>query len=343
MVEVEDAKDVDRVPPEMELSGLIGGMRVTQMIYVAAKLGIADHLQDGPKSSAQLAELVGADPRMLYRLLRSLASLGIFAEREEKVFGLTALAEPLRTGGPMRAWALMLGEGWYWEPWGDLLHNVRTGETAFAHVFGVGMFEYLTAHPEEGQIFNDAMTSGTRGITEAFLSAYDFSNFKKVVDVGGGHGILVAKLLRTHPHLRAVIFDRPEVVEGARSLLEAEGVMERGQLVGGDFFEAVPEGGDVYVLKHIIHDWDDDRAIAILRNCRRAMGSQGRVLLLEYVLPAGSEPHPGQIADITMMVMVGGRERTENEFRDLFEQAGLRLTRIIPTESPVSVLEGVPS
>jgi SAM-dependent methyltransferase len=343
MVEVEEARDADRVPSEIELSGLIGGMRVTQMIYVAAKLGIADHLQDGPKSSAQLAELVEADPRALYRLLRSLASLGIFAEGGEKVFGLTALAAPLRTGGPMRAWAIMLGEGWHWDAWGDLLHSVRTGETAFAHVFGVGMFEYLAAHPESGQIFNDAMTSGTKEIVEAFLSAYDFSNFKNVVDVGGGHGILVAGLLKTHPHLRAVIFDRPEVVEGARSLLEAEGVVERGRLVGGDFFEAVPEGGDVYVLKHIIHDWDDDRAGAILRNCRRSMRPQGRVLLLEYVLPAGSEPHPGQIADITMMVMVGGRERTEDEFRELFEQAGLRLTRIIPTESPISVLEGVPS
>ena len=343
MVEVDEAKEGDRVPPEMELSGLIGGMRVTQMIYVAAKLGIADHLQDGAKSSAQLAELVEADPRALYRLLRSLASLGIFAEREEKVFELTALAAPLRTGGPMRAWAIMSGEAWNWDAWGDLLHSIRTGETAFAHVFGVGMFEYLSAHPEDDQIFNDAMTAGTKEIVEAFLSACDFSQFKKVVDVGGGHGILVARLLRTYPDLRAVIFDRPEVVEGARSLLEAESVMERGQLVGGDFFEAVPEGGDVYVLKHVIHDWDDDRAAAILRNCRRAMGSQGRVLLLEYVLPAGGEPHPSQIADITMMVMVGGRERTENEFRELFERAGLRLTRIIPTQSPINVLEGVPA
>ena len=327
----------------MELSGLIGGMQVTQMIYVAAKLGITDHLQDGPKSSAQLADLVGADPRALYRLLRSLASLGIFTEREEKVFGLTALAEPLRTGGPLRAWAIMSGEEWNWGAWGDLLHSVKTGEAAFAHAFGVGLFEYLAAHPEEGEIFNDAMTSGTRETIEAFLAVYDFSNVKTVVDVGGGHGILVAGLLRTHPHLRAVVFDRPQVVEGARSLLEAEGVAERAQFIEGDFFEAVPQGGDVYVLKNIIHDWDEDRAIPILRNCRRAMASQGRVLLLEHVLPAGSEPHPGQIADITMMVMVGGRERTEVEFRELFEQAGLKLTRIIPTESRVSVLEGVPA
>ncbi|MEE9593525.1 MAG: methyltransferase [Thermoplasmata archaeon] len=343
MGEVEDPKETERVPPEMELSRLIGGMGVTQMIYVAAKLGIADHLQDGPKSSAQLAKLVEADPRALYRLLRSLASLGIFSQGEEKFFGLTALAEPLRTGGQMRNWAIMVGARWFWDAWGDLLHSVRTGETAFGHVFGVGPLEYLTAHPEEGQIFNDAMTSGTKKFVEPFLSAYDFSKFKKVVDVGGGHGILVAGLLRTHPHLRAVVFDLPEVIEGARSLLEAEGVLERSRLVGGDFFEAVPEGGDVYVLKHIIHDWDDDRAIAILRNCQRAMGSQGRVLLLEGVLPAGSEPHPGQIADIIMMVMTGGQERTENEFRGLFEQAGLKLARIISTESPISVLEGVPA
>ncbi|MEE9197583.1 MAG: methyltransferase [bacterium] len=341
MGEVEDARDVERGSPGMELPELIGGMQVTQMIHVAAKLGIADHLQDGPKSSAQLAELVEADPRALYRLLRSLASLGIFAETEGKVFGLTALAEPLRTGGPARAWAIMYGEGFYWGAWADLLHSVRTGKPAFGHVFGVEAFDYLAGHPEASQIFNDAMTSGTRENVEAFLAAYDFSNSKTVVDVGGGHGILVAGLLKAHPHLRAVIFDRPEVVQGARSLLEAEGVVERSQFAGGDFFESVPEGGDLYVLKHVIHDWDDERAAVILRNCRRAMGSQGRVLLLEYVLPSGNEPHPAQMADITMMVMVGGQERTEDEFRDLFGQAGLKLTRIIPTDSPVSLLEAV--
>ncbi len=343
MAEVDDVKDMGRVPPEMELSGLIGGMQVTQMIYVAAKLGVADHLEDGPKSSAHLAELVEADPPALYRLLRSLASLGIFAEGEEKVFGLTALAQPLRTGGPLRAWAIMSGEAWNWGAWGDLLHSVKKGEAAFAHAFGVGLFDYLAMHPEDGEVFNDAMTSGTRETIEAFLAVYDFSNIKNVVDVGGGHGILVAGLLRTHPDLRAVIFDRPQVVAGARSLLEAEGVAERAQFIEGDFFEAVPKGGDLYILKNIIHDWDDDRAIAILRNCRKAMASEGRVLLLERVLPAGREPHPGLIADINMMVMVGGRERTEDQFRELFAQAGLKLTRIIPTESRVSMIEAVPA
>ena len=343
MVETAEAEDVGRIPPEMELAGLIGGMQITQMIYVAAKLGIADHLQDGIKSSAQHAELVEAEPRALYRLLRSLAGLGIFTEGEGKVFGLTPLAEPLRTGGPLRAWAIMSGEGWNWGAWGDLLHSVKTGEAAFPHAFGVELFEYLAAHPEEGEIFNDAMTSGTRETIEAFLAAYDFSNVKNVVDVGGGHGILVAGLLKSQPDLRAVIFDRPQVVEGARSLLEAEGVADRAEFVEGDFFESVPQGGDVYVLKNIIHDWDDDRAIAILRNCRSAMASQGKVLLLERVLPAGREPHPGLIADINMMVMVGGRERTEDQFRELFAQAGLKLTRIIPTESRVSMIEAVPA
>ena len=333
------------VPPAETLGGMILGFEATQLIYVAAKLGIADHLSDGPKTSDELARSVGAHPRSVYRLLRALTTLDIFAEAGDGRFELTPLAEPLRTDGPdsMRTWAIMWGEEWTWRAWGDLLHNVTTGENAFGRAFGMGLFEYLQRNPGAADTFNRAMTHGTRGTLEALSKGYDLSGTTRLVDVAGGHGLLIVSLLRENPDLCGVLFDLPSLIEGARGLIEAEGVADRCELVAGDFFESVPEGADAYLLKWIIHDWDDDRAVAILKNCRRAMRDGGRVLVVERIVRSETDAGPTRRADITMMVLPGGQERTEPEFRALLEAAGLRLSNVVETDSDLSVIEGVPA
>jgi 16S RNA G1207 methylase RsmC len=274
--------------------------------------------------------------------LRALASVGVFHEDGKRAFALTPLAETLRTDAPgsLRAFATVeLGEEHY-PAWGELLHSVKTGEIAFDRAFGMPVWKFFEENPDNAKTFNDAMTGFTLAVNDAVLSSYDFSSISKIVDVGGGHGSLIASILKTNPKMRGVLFDAPPVIEGARHRLKDEGLAERCEATAGDFFDSVPSGGDVYIVKWIIHDWDDEQSVSILKNCHRAMAENGRLLLVEAVVPDGSEPHFSKYMDLNMLIMTGGRERTEDEYRTLLEASGFKLTRIVPTKSPMSIIEG---
>lgn len=331
-----------------ELQRLLLGYRVSQALYVAATLGLADLLRDGPRGSDALARATGTDADALYRVLRFLAGVGIFAEVAPRRFALTPLGAGLRADlpGSLRPHALLHLDPSHWRAWGALPHSVRTGETAFDHVHGVDNFAYLAAHPDFAAIFNAAMTSNTAASGAALTEAYDFSGLARLVDVGGGHGRLLATVLRAHPTLRGVLFDRPEVVAGAAATLAAAGVAGRCEIVGGDFFAAVPPGGDAYVLRQIIHDWDDDRAVAILSNCRRAMPESGRLLVVERALaPDHRRALPVLHLDLQMLVLLGGRQRTDDEYGALFAAAGFHLAQVVPLGDAANycVYEGRPA
>ena len=321
---------------------MVTGCLVSQLTYVAAKLGIADRLADGPKTAAQLAASVDAHPQSLYRVLRALAALGVFTEGPDGRFALTPLAGPLRRDAPdsLHAFALMWGDT-FWPACGSLLHCVRTGQTAFDHLHGMGAFEYMHQHPQAAEIFDEAMSNLTRVQAAAVVAAYDFSGVRTLVDVGGGKGTLLAAVLRANPGMRGVLYERPDVLPAARKALEDEGMLARCELKRGDFFTSVPEGGDAYALKDVIHDWDDERASSILANCARAMGRQARLLLIERGLPPRNVLGQGQMVDVVMLAVTGGRERTEPEYADLLSRAGLRLARVVPTASEAMVLEAV--
>jgi hypothetical protein len=330
------------VPPQMALMLMMTGYWVSQSIYVAARLGLADLLKDGPRTSEELAAETGTHAPTLYRLMRALASVGIFAEDEGGRFALTPLASAMQDGpGSARAMILHLGEAPSWQAWGDLLHSVRTGETAFAHVHGMEVFPFYAGRPESSQPFNQAMTEYSEAVGAAVTGAYDFSQFGRVIDVGGGQAGLITAILKANPAVKGVVFDLAQVVEGGRTRILAEGLAGRCEAVAGDFFKSVPEGGDAYVLKTIIHDWDEERAVAILQNINRAMQADGRLLLIETVVPPGNEPGLAKLGDLHMLVMTGGCERTEAGYRALFDAAGFELTRVIQTASPVSIIEGV--
>jgi len=334
-------------PPAAGLSQLLRGSLVTQLIHVAATLGVADLMRDCPRSSQQLATSLRVDPGALYRVLRALASIGIFEETDRGCFALTTQGQLLRTDvpGSLRASAMLYGDPWWWQACGDLLHSVRTGQTAFDHVHGESFFAYLDHAADAAAIFNDHQTNMTRQDAAAVVSAYGFRECTRIVDVGGGHGALTAAILKACPWTTAVLFDQPAVIEGAEQRLRAEGVIDRCTCIAGDFLQSVPEGGDTYVLKDIVHDWDDDRAIVILRNCRQALAQTSaatpRMLVVEKVIPPGNAPFPGKLTDITMLLVTGGRERTSKEYETLLARAGLALTRIVPTASPASVIEAV--
>jgi hypothetical protein len=330
--------------PQGEIARMLTGYWVSQALYVAARLGLADLVKGGPRTPADLAAATGTHPPSLYRLLRALASVGVFAEDAEGRFGQTPLSDCLRSDRPdgQRDLALMNGEEHY-HCWGELFYSVQTGRTAFEHLYGKPVFAWLAEHPRAARIFDGAMVGVHGAETAAMLDAYDFGGFGTLVDVGGGNGSLLTATLKRHPRLRGILFDRPDAVERARPLLEAAGVADRCQAVGGDFFRAVPPGGDAYLLRHIIHDWDDDQSLTILKNCRAVMPPHGRLLLVESVIPPGNAPSFGKLLDLTMLVIPGGRERTEEEYRALYERAGFRLTRVVPTPHEVSVIEGVPA
>jgi SAM-dependent methyltransferase len=328
-------------PPQIALLQMMTGFWVSQSIYVVARLGIADLLRDGPKTSEELAEKAGAHGPTLCRLLRALSGLGIFAEDEHRRFSLTPLAEPLRSGpNSLRAMAIHMGEDPSWAAWGKLLDCVRTGEVGFKLAHGTEVFPYYAEHRESLEPFNEAMTNLSEAVIRTIVPAYDFSSIHKLVDIGGGHGSLLAAVLKANPNLRGVLFDLPPAVEGARERLTGEGVADRAEFVAGDFFESVPAGGDAYLMKLIIHDWDEERAVKILKNCHSAMADGGRLLLIESVVPAGNEPSFSKGMDLQMLIMTGGRERTEAEYRELLAAGGFILTRVIPTESPMSIIEG---
>ena len=326
------------------LGGMIAGGRKTQVVYVAAKLGIADQLADGPKDSQELAEAVGAHPRMLHRLMRALVGLGVFAQDSDDRFHLEHHSQLLRSDvpGSLRSSAVMAGEPWFYGPYGELIHAVKTGETAFDHVHGKGLFDYLDDDPEAAAIFNDAMTDFTAQEIDEVVDAYDFSGMSTLVDIGGGHGGMMAAVLNANPEMHGVLFDQPKVVDGAKQAIAQAGLSDRCEIVGGDFFESVLAGADGYIMKWIIHDWDDDRSKLILDNCRRAIADTGRLLLVERVLPSGNELSSATMGDITMMAIPGGQERTREEYAELLQQSGFELTEVYPTRSEMDVIEAMP-
>ncbi|WP_394833014.1 acetylserotonin O-methyltransferase [Pendulispora rubella] len=333
----------DGLAPAVVLMQLITGKWVSQAISVAAELGVADQLKDGARSSDELAAAVGANEDALYRLLRALTNVGLFQEDAARRFQLTELGQYLRRDvhGNLNGYARFLGEEHMWNAWGQLRHSVRTGEPAFDHVYGEPIFDYVAKAPDVAAVFQDAMTSISGAAGRAIAAAYDFGSVRKLVDVGGGHGFLLATILAANPRLKGVVFDVPHVVEGARQLLRAENLGDRIEVVSGDFFDAVPQGGDAYIMKHIIHDWDDARSIAILRNCHRAMVPGGKLLVVDQVVPAPNEVDFAKLMDLEMLALTpGGRERTADEFRKIFAAAGFTLTRIVPTEAYLSVVEG---
>ncbi len=332
------------IPPRDALLRMTNAFQASQAIHVAATLGIADLLEDGPRHVDELAQTTGTHAPTLYRLLRALASVGVFAEQPNGQFGSTTLAEYLRTNAPrsLRAWAMQIGQQYLWTSWGHLLHSVRTGEPAFPELHGTTAWEYRAAHPEEDAVFNAAMTALSAGVAETIVQSYDFSGMDVLMDVGGGEGVLLAAILAENPALRGVLFDQPHVLTGANDLLEREGVVDRCEVVSGSFFEAVPGGADAHLLKSIVHDWDDAATVKILRACRAAIANTGRLLVVEPIIQPGNEPDPAKFSDLNMLVMLGGQERTADDFERLYAEAGFRLSDIIRTESLMAIIEGVP-
>jgi hypothetical protein len=333
----------ESLPPPLVLRQLATGYWTAQCLYVAARLEIADRVRDGARNCADLAAATGMNADALYRVLRALASIGVFVEDASGRFGLTPLAALLRKDVPGSQWAavIMMGEEHY-RVWTELLHSVRTGQPAFDKVYGQPIFPYLAGHPEAARVFDAAMTSVHGAETEGMLQAYDFSGIRTLIDVGGGNGTLLATVLQRYPALHGILYDRPDVVERARSVLRAAGLESRCRTVGGDFFQSVPEGGDACLLRHIIHDWDDARCRTILGHCRRALPATGKVLIVESIIPPGNEPSFAKWLDVNMLVIPGGKERTEAEYGELLRETGFRLMRAVPTRTEVSVIEGQP-
>lgn len=332
----------DATDPATTLHRLVTGYQVSQAIHVAATLGIADLLADASRTGDELAALTNTHPPTLYRLLRALASVEVLHELDGRRFELTPLGEPLRSDvpGSMVDLAAYMGRPYRLQAWGGLLHSVRTGENAFRHVYGTDVWTYRSTRPDESAIFDRAMTSLSRGATAALLAAVDFGGFRTVVDVGGGNGALLAAILAAHRHVQGVLFDQPHVVSGAAALLEHAGVADRCRMVGGSFFESVPEHADAYVLRAVIHDWDDAASIRILTAVRHALADNGRVLIVEYMIAPPNEGREAKFSDLNMLVGPGGRERTREEFAALLDASGLRLARVIAAGSQ-SVAEAV--
>ena len=330
--------------PALQLLGMLTGAWMAQALCVAAKLGVADELRCGPRSSEALAKATQTDAAALYRLLRALASVGVFAETEEGAFCLTPLAEVLRSDAPdsLRAFAIMLGDESHGRAWGDALYSVRTGRPAFDHVFGKPVFDYYAEHPDAARVASEGLASRSRVENAGIVAAYDFSTATSVVDVGGGQGTLLLSILGGNARARGVLFERPQVIAMSRSIVESASCGGRCDLVPGDFFASVPPGADIYLLKKVIHDWDDQRARVILRNCRASMPLESRLLLVETVVPLGNQPSFAKMLDLLMLVYAGGRERTEAEYRELLESVGFTLRRVLPTAAGISILEAIP-
>lgn len=332
-------------PPAAEqMLQIISGFWISRGVYVIAKLGIPDLLKSGPKTADELAAATNMHAPSLFRVLRALASVGVLSAEGEH-FGLTPLSEILVTDAPgsLRWFAMSeLGQEHY-PAWGNLMHSVKTGEIAFDDFFGMDIWKYFSENPEDAAVFNDSMSNVTAATNEVITSLYDFSGFNKLVDVGGGHGGLITLLLKSNPNLKGVLFDAPEVIEGARPKVEAAGLADRCETIAGDFFREVPAGGDAYIMKWIIHDWDDRKSNTILRNIRNQISPNGRLIVVDCVVPETNEPHFSKFIDMNMLVMTGGKERTEKEFQELLSAAGFRLLRVIHTGMPTSIVEAEPA
>jgi len=334
----------DRVLQRARLLDMISGFERTQMLHVVARLRIADHLAQGPKSAADLSLLTGTHEDSLYRLMRALAALGVFFEEEGRRFRLAPMGELLRSDvtGSLRLRAEVNGQEWVWRPWGSLMHSVRTGEVAFDHLYGKTTWQWFADNPEPAALFNSLMDTGSDAESQAIVHAYDFSRVNLVVDVGGGQGRLLSTILAANDHLQGILFDLPNVIESARSLLDAS-CAEQIQLEPGDFHWSVPAGGDLYVLKKVIHNWKDEQARLILEACRRAMQPDGKLLLAEFIIGPPNTPGRAVASDITMMVRNGGFNRTEGQYRTLLASAGFSLDRILRTGGGPELLEASPT
>lgn len=316
---------------------------VVQSIHVVARLGLADILGPEPQTIDELAKATRVHAPSLKRVLRALTTVGVFAEDADGRLRHTGLSETLRTDHPesVPAWALMLGAHFVWRPLGDLYESVRTGTPGFSRLYGERFFEWVKTHPEDGAVFNDAMTSGSARRLPAVLAAYDFSCFERIVDVGGGHGALLAGILYAIPKVRGVLYDLPNVVAGAEALRAPE-IAARCEIVGGDFFKSVPADGDGYILSRVIHDWDDDAALKILHNCRSVIRLDGRLLLVEGVSKPPNEPDPNKFLDV-WFIGSGGCERSEAEYRALLRRGGFTLARVVSTGGSSAILESRPT
>jgi ubiquinone/menaquinone biosynthesis C-methylase UbiE len=330
-----------KVPPQAVLMQMAFGFVLSQAVSVAARLCIADHLADGPKTSEELAEDCGAHAPSLFRLLRALAKAGIFVRDGENKFSNTDISEFLRSDHPesMRAMAHMTCDKEHWLPQGNLEHSVRTGESAFEFTFGSPAFPYMAAHPEAAATFDEAMTNLSNAIGRAAATSYDFSKAATVADIGGGHGILLVSVLQANPHLKGVLFDQPQVVEGARHA-ETAGLADRTEIVAGDFFSEIPVDADVYMMKHIIHDWNDEESIQIMSNIARAARPGARLLLVEAVVEDEDVPSLTGLMDLNMLAMTTGRERTAAEYAELMERSGFKFVGVHETPSPMQLIEG---
>jgi O-methyltransferase/methyltransferase family protein len=335
--------------PAAALLHLVGGFQVARALYVAAKLGVADLLDGRPKTCAELAEATGTHARSLERVMRVLACEGVFAEDGSRRYALTPLSMLLRSGSAASlrdVVVLLLGEE-ACAAWDALEESVQTGVPAFDRAFGKGVWEYRARNPEYAKLFDAAMSEVSKTFVNAILDAYSFSGFRRVADLGGGAGEFLIAVLAAHPRLEGVLFDLPHVARSARERITRSGLAGRCEVRSGDIFVDVPEGADAYVLSRVIHDWDDARALAILKNCRRAMPRGARLLLIERVLPASADPSPEVrsllLSDLMMMVMNGGGERSEAEYQDLLRAAGFATARVIPTRTAVSVIEAEPA
>ena len=328
----------------IELMRLINGYQVSQALHVAAALGVADQLKDGPKPYYEVARACGAHPASLYRLLRALAAVGVFHESGDKEFSLTRLGVSLTSdaSSSVRNYARWIGTPGQWGSWGNLLHSIKSEECAQRYTCGMDAWTYRRQHPDEHAVFNAAMTGNSRSEAQAVLEAYDFSRFGRVVDVGGGQGLLLEAILLACPATHGILFDQPEVIASADQSLCSAGLAQRCQTVAGSFLEFVPEDGDVYVMKAILHDWDDRASIDILRTCRRAMSLTATLVVIERVVGPPNEIPEGEFSDLNMMIQYGALERTLQEFYDLFRSAGFAMTKVVPTRSPLSIIVGQP-
>jgi len=330
-------------PLPQELIQMIMGHLVSRLLHLAATLKLSDHLSDGPKSAEELARATATNPKALYRVMRTLASLGFYTEDSTHRFSLKPFGELLKSGTVGHASTLILAGDVITRPLENLLYSVQTGNPAFEQAFGMPLFEWFGKDPEVASLFSQTMVGFHGAEPPAVAAAYNFSGIKTLVDVGGATGNLLSTILATHGGLRGILFDLPHVVGDAPPLLKQRGVEDRVEIQPGSFFEFVPSGGDAYMLSHVIHDWSEAQCLTILGNCRRAMASDNRLLLIEMVLASGDAYHPGKLTDIVMLNVPGGQERTEPEYRELLAKAEFRLTRVVPTDSAVSVIEAVPA
>ena len=333
----------DAPPPHVQVIQMATGLWVSKMMYAAAKLKLADHLTDGPKTAEELAGPTGSHAPSLNRLMRTLASVGVFSQLDGGRFGLTPLSEALKKGAPGAAHetVLTMAGPTFVAAFEEIVHSIETGKTGFEKAFGMPIFDYFAQHQDEASLFSQSMVGIHGGEPPAVAAAYDFSQFGTIVDVGGATGNMLSAVLSIHEGPGGILYDLPHVVTDAPASLEKSGVADRVTIEHGSFFEGVPSGGDAYILSHIIHDWNEEQCLTILGNVRRAMNPQGKLLIVEFVLPEDDSAHFGKIADIIMLVVPGGQERTPTEYDELLAKVGFKMTRVVPTESPVSIVEAV--